>query len=135
MEALDVSALERAVARLTEGLARYALDTSDDQIRDGLIQRFEFTYELSHRTLKRYLVTMAGAPEPFDTMTFPDLIRSGNDAGLLRSEWAAWKRFREVRAKSSHTYDPGVAMEVVAEIPDFLTEAQYLLAALQQRLA
>jgi len=24
-------------------------------MRDGVIQRFEFTYELSHKTLRRYL--------------------------------------------------------------------------------
>ena len=52
---LDISALEKAIDRLHEGLARYQRDISDTQIRDGLIQRFEFSYELSHKMLKRYL--------------------------------------------------------------------------------
>jgi hypothetical protein len=39
--------LANAVDRLREGLRRYELDRTDEQIRDGLIQRFEFTYELS----------------------------------------------------------------------------------------
>jgi hypothetical protein len=43
---LDISSLGNAVQRLREGLARYKREPSDDQIRDGLIQRFEFTYEL-----------------------------------------------------------------------------------------
>ena len=54
-DTIDLSPLERAVNRLSEGWIRYQLDTSDLQIRDGLIQRFEFTYEISHKTLKRYL--------------------------------------------------------------------------------
>lgn len=42
-ENLDLTALANARLRLAEGLARYQLDTRDAQIRDGLIQRFEFT--------------------------------------------------------------------------------------------
>lgn len=40
---LDPSPLARAVARLREGLERYQRTPADEQIRDGLIQRFEFT--------------------------------------------------------------------------------------------
>ncbi|MDK4574110.1 nucleotidyltransferase substrate binding protein [Kingella kingae] len=42
---------------MQEGWQRYLQDTSDTQIRDGLIQRFEFTYEISHKILKRYSPT------------------------------------------------------------------------------
>ncbi|NBW44125.1 MAG: nucleotidyltransferase, partial [Betaproteobacteria bacterium] len=45
---LDLTPLSNAVNRLGEGLVRYQVDTKDAQIRDGLIQRFEFTYEISH---------------------------------------------------------------------------------------
>ena len=47
--ALDISPLVNAVARLREGLERHRREPQDEQLRDGLIQRFEFTYELSHR--------------------------------------------------------------------------------------
>ena len=47
-DTLDMGPLERALQRLQEGLARYQQDVGDPQIRDGLIQRFEFTYEISH---------------------------------------------------------------------------------------
>ena len=40
---LDFLPLANAVARLDQGLARYTADITDAQIRDGLIQRFEFT--------------------------------------------------------------------------------------------
>ncbi len=57
---LDIKALANTVDRLREGLDRYNRDISDEQIRDGLIQRFEFTYEASHKMLKRYLETTGG---------------------------------------------------------------------------
>ena len=77
--ALDLRPLVNAIDRLREGLTRYQQDTSDTQIRDGLIQRFEFTYELSHKMLKRYLEMASATPEQFDSMPFADLIRTGNE--------------------------------------------------------
>ena len=48
-DTLDLTPLERAIARLREGWVRYQQDIADTQIRDGLIQRFAFTYEISHK--------------------------------------------------------------------------------------
>ena len=132
---LDITPLANATARLREGLARYNLDPSDEQIRDGLIQRFEFTYEVSHKMLKRYLKTFAASPDAIELLNFGDLIRTGNEQGLLRGNWPQWKRFREMRTRTSHTYDANVALAVVAGIPDFLAEATYLCDQLQGRLA
>ena len=131
----DLTPLQRAIERLSEGWARYRQNPADTQLRDGLIQRFEFTYEISHKTLKRYLEYAAPTPEQYDQMPFADLIRSANEQGLLRGDWPAWRRYREMRAKTSHTYDENVALEVVAGIPEFLDEARYLHEALARRLA
>lgn len=132
---LDISSLESAITRLKEGLERYQRDPSDTQIRDGLIQRFEFTYELSHKMLKRYLESASATPELYDDMPFADLIRSGNEQGLLLGDWPTWRGYREMRGKSSHTYAEKVALEVVAVIPAFLEEAVYLRDKLRARLA
>ncbi len=132
---LDIRSLEKAVDRLREGFDRYQRDITDTQIRDGLIQRFEFTYELGHKMLKRYLEATAASPEQYDTMPFPDLIRSANEQGLLLGDWPRWRAYREMRAKTSHTYDEEVALAVVAGIPDFLREAVHLRDQLRARLA
>lgn len=132
---LDISSLINAINRLQEGLLRYEMDIRDTQIRDGLIQRFEFTYELSHKMLKRYLEHTSATPAQYDSMPFQDLIRSANEQSLLLSDWPKWKVFRDMRSKTSHTYDEKVACDVVAEIPAFIDEAQYLSAQLQQRLS
>lgn len=131
--AIDLSFLSKAIARLDEGLARYALDTTDTQIRDGLIQRFEFTYELSHKTLKRYLESVSATPSDYDAMAFADVIRTANAQGLLLGDWPVWRTYRDMRSQTSHSYDEGKALEVVAVIPQFLAEAGFLLDQLQRR--
>lgn len=55
MVELSITSLERALARLEEGLARHLTTPNDEQLRDGLVQRFEFTYEQAHRLLRRFL--------------------------------------------------------------------------------
>jgi nucleotidyltransferase substrate binding protein (TIGR01987 family) len=132
--ALNISPLENAVQRLEEGWERYAKDVSDTQIRDGLIQRFEFTYEISHKTLKRYLEATSPDPSAIDALTFQDLIRTANEQGLLLGDWPRWRTYREMRSRSSHTYDEKVALSVVAGIPQFLDEARHLRDQLRARV-
>lgn len=131
---LDISALVNATARLREGLARYEQDTSDTQIRDGLIQRFEFTYELSHKMLKRFLEMRSPSPQRYDEIAFQELIREGNESSLLLSDWGEWKTYRQMRTDTSHTYREEKAVEVVAGIPAFLKEAEYLIQQLRKAI-
>lgn len=132
---LDITPLAKAIARLEEGLNTYQRDKTQTLIRDGLIQRFEFTYEIAHKMIKRYLEYASPTPEQYDNMPFQDLIRSGNEQGLLLGDWPKWKGYRDMRAKTSHTYDEVIAVEVVAGIPPFLDEVRYLRDRLNQRLA
>lgn len=83
---LSVIPLRNAVQRLREGLARHQSEPADEQLRDGLIQRFEFTYELSHRTLRRHFTQTAASPDEIAQMPFADLIRAGNAAGPAAAE-------------------------------------------------
>ena len=131
---LDISSLQKALQKLKDGYQRFLLDESDEQIRDGLIQRFEFTYELSHKTLKRYLEMSAASPEEFDEASFQYIIRSANEKGLLLGDWPKWSEYRKMRGTTSHTYDEKKALQVVAIIPDFIEEADHLTAQLAERL-
>lgn len=131
---LDLTPLNRAIDRLDEGLARYRREIGDLQIRDGLIQRFEFIYEISHKMLKRYLTLTSPSPTQYNEMAFQDLIRTGNELGLLLGAWPDWKRYRDLRSKTSHTYDEDIALEVVSGIPAFLAEARHLQEQIKARL-
>lgn len=131
---LEISSLNLAVQRLAEGLIRYELDREDIQIRDGLVQRFEFTYELSCKLLRRYLEMSSANPVEIDALTFQDLIRTANEQGLLLGEWLDWKQYRDMRARTSHTYYEVMAIEVVNGIPKFLDEAKTLRDRLALRI-
>jgi nucleotidyltransferase substrate binding protein (TIGR01987 family) len=133
--AFDATPLRNAVTRLREGLARHEREPFDEQLRDGLIQRFGFTYELAHKTLRRYLREIAASPDEIDQLNFADLIRAGGAQGLLLDAWPEWRRYREMRMRTSHSYDAETASAVVADIPDFLREAEHLCAELERRLA
>lgn len=129
---LDYAPLSRAIGQLASGLAMATAAPDNDLLRDGVIQRFECTYELSHKMLHRHLAAMEAGPQDVQTLSFPDLIRLGSERGLLRSDWTQWQAYRAARAATSHTYDVEKARQVFAAIPDFLEEARYLVARLQE---
>jgi nucleotidyltransferase substrate binding protein (TIGR01987 family) len=131
---LDIAPLVSAVARLREGVARSQREPADEQLRDGLIQRFEYTYELCHRMLRRFIQQTAASPEEVDRMAFQDLIRTANQQGLLLGDWPAWHRYRDLRARTSHTYRAETAQQVANAVPAFLAEAEYLCDQLRSRL-
>ncbi len=131
---LNFTPLRNAIARLDEGMQRYLVDPTDIQIRDGLIQRFEFTYDLSHKSLRRAIEAASPNPEEVDQMTFPTLIRTAFEQRLIAGDWNDWQEYRKMRNITSHTYDEAKAREVTAAIPGFLTEASELLARLENRL-
>lgn len=132
---IDISPLVNAVARLEEGYARYLQNIADQQIRDGLIQRFEFTYDLSDKMLKRFLEETSATPETIDLLSFQARIRTGNEQELLLNDWGRWKLYRDMRNVTSHTYDEAKALEVVEGIPDFIEEARFLRDKLAERIA
>jgi nucleotidyltransferase substrate binding protein (TIGR01987 family) len=136
---LDFSPLNNAARQLEKAL-RYAnsdMAKADaglrEQLRNSVIQCFEFTYELSHKMLKRYLEETAASPEEIDLSTFQNLIRLGNEKKLLRSDWTQWRTYRQARTDSSHTYDEDKAESVFEIAPDFLEEARYLFDELAKR--
>ncbi len=131
---IDVSPLERVLQRLEEGWLRHQGDPGDLQVRDGLIQRFEFTYEIGHKLLKRQLEAMSANPAAIDAMSFQELVRTGYEQGLLAGSWPEWRRYREMRARTGHTHDEDVAREVGSGIPAFIDEIRFLRDALWKRL-
>ncbi len=138
---IDFSSFCDAICQLEKsiGFATSEMAENDDdlfeQFRNSVIQCFEFTYELSHKMLARYLEETAANPEEIDLSTFQNIIRIGNEKGLLRSDWSEWRDYRQARTNSSHTYNRSKA-EAVYEISfDFLVEAKYLYQQLVERSA
>ena len=138
---LDFSPLGNAIGQLEKSLsyAHSDLAMADpglrEQLRNSVIQCFEFTYELSHKMLKRYLEAITASPDEIDLSTFQNQIRLGNEKGVLRPDWKNWKVYRQARTDSSHTYDEEKAEAVFAVAADFLDESRYLFRELTDRSA
>ena len=129
---LDYSPLEKAIATLFEAMDEYQRN-STDFIWDACIQRFEYTYDLSHKMLKRYLEQVSANPLEIDKMSFQNLIRTDAEKGGLLSSYDIWAGYREARNSTSHGYDENKAAEVFKQFPAFLNETKTLLANLKQQ--
>lgn len=129
---LDLSSLKKAINALNRALNEYDKNPSEF-VKDSCIQRFEFTYELSHKFIKRYLEITEANRDEIDEMSFQQLIRRATERGLLLSDWESWRKYKDSRNKTSRTYDEEIADEVFEAIPDFFKEAEYLYKRLEER--
>ena len=84
--------------------------SADDLYLDGVIQRFEFCFELSWKLMKAYLSFEGiGANSPRSS------IRESFKIGLI-TEAEDWLDMLEKRNLSSHTYDEETAREIYQHI-------------------
>lgn len=126
---LDLSPLEKALISLEEVLKLPV----DPVVRDSTIQRFEYTYELSYKMLKRYLEMSASVPAEIDTKSFKELIRLGAEQGLIEKP-EDWFLYRQARNETSHAYDENKAVLVYSKIADFAQSARKLFEKLKSHI-
>lgn len=131
--ALDTSSLGKAIDQLAKGLVEARAEPGRELLRDGVIQRFEYTYELSHKLLRRFLEQTEPSPGEIDGASFAELVRLGSERGLVKSDWDVWRTYRTARGTTSHTYDSAKAKQVFALVPAFLEDARALLGAIERR--
>lgn len=129
---LDISALENAANRLQEMLSRYNTEIHDEAVRDSVIQRFEFTYSIALKTLRKYFIERAFILEEINQMSFNEMIRTASQLNLIKSNLEKWTNYREMRNLTSHTYDEKIALQVVSIVPDFSEEITYLISKLKE---
>jgi nucleotidyltransferase substrate binding protein (TIGR01987 family) len=134
MPELDLSPFERALGQLEIAIAARTANPGDDLIRDAVIQRFEFTYELSFKILKRYLRLTAAWDDQVNGLTFRELIRRASDLGLIQDDVLVWLEFRQARTDTVHTYNEMRAVEVAEAAQRFSAEARSLLNALKEKI-
>lgn len=101
---------KKTFAKLTEAVANKPEELSELE-KEGLIQRFEYTFELAWKTLQDLLrhkgyLDIAG-PNPVLKQAFEDSYITNNDG------WTNMKKSREL---TSHTYNSDLAEEIVDDI-------------------
>lgn len=134
---LDFTALEKAISRLDESLKvvdEFKIIDSSPLLRtliSGVVQHFEFTYELSWKFIKRWLGENLGKSQ-VDGLSRQELFRLAAEYRLIESV-ENWMKFHRARNETSHTYNENTAEEVFKVAVDFLPKATALLDALKAK--
>jgi nucleotidyltransferase substrate binding protein (TIGR01987 family) len=136
--ALDLGALRNATSSLKAALAVvgdqawFAGQTAAvrDTLLAGVIQTFEFVYEISVKMIKRRIELDAAVPGEIDGLSFRDLLRVAAERGLV-ADATAWFTYRQMRNITAHTYDHAKAEQVRRGLSGFLGDAETLLARLE----
>ncbi|MCK5565082.1 MAG: nucleotidyltransferase substrate binding protein [Planctomycetes bacterium] len=124
---LELTSLRKAIDSLSESLKWYHKSSSDipaDILRDSAIQRFEYTYELSWKMMKRWLEINLGGTY-VDGISRRELFRYAAEHRLIKDS-TEWFSFHEARNQTSHVYDETVAEDVFRVIDDFVKNAECL---------
>lgn len=102
----------KAVQRLEEANTEYLKNIENDVIRDGLIQRFEFTFELAWKASKEYLIDQGFSND----LHFPkQVLRAAYENHMIDNE-EAWLKMLDSRNRTSHIYDDEVAAAIAKNI-------------------
>lgn len=95
-------------------------DVLDEIIREGLIQRFEYTHELAWNVMKDFLLDVGG----IKAIGSKDATREAFKVELIK-DGDVWMEMIKSRNKTSHTYNENTAHEIYSKIihdyyPEFL---------------
>ena len=114
----------KATHRLEEAVVDYR-NIPIDTVRDGVMQRFEFTFELTWKALKEYMLE-AGMT---NIMLFPkQVLREAYAANLIDGE-SIWLDMLKARNTTPHIYDDHIAAVIADKIQNvYLSELQKLAA-------
>jgi nucleotidyltransferase substrate binding protein (TIGR01987 family) len=119
--------LNNALKRLREAVKEYRQADASDVIRDGVIQRFEFTYELSWKATKEYLESIGIV----DKNSPKAVIKEAYVQKLIKNE-ENWLLMLNDRNMTSHVYREEMAEEIAERIADcYVQEFELLLQRLQ----
>ena len=135
---LDLSSLKAAIDSLANAIS-VAEDVSylhdipmnvREVIKAGVIQNFEFTYELCFKFMVRW-ISLNISPEDATPRTKRDIFRTAARYRLIEDP-VRWFGYTEARNETSHTYDQITAEKVYAVISEFLTDARFFYAELEK---
>lgn len=106
-----------------------ALDQKKDEfIRDSVIKRFEFTFELSWKAVRAYLLFVG------KTCSSPrNCIRLAAQEGLVNQP-EEWFAFLEDRNLTSHTYSTRTAEKVYQSAKNFEKSVKQLLSSIEKKI-
>ncbi|HGG60798.1 MAG TPA: hypothetical protein ENK26_12930 [Gammaproteobacteria bacterium] len=136
---LDLTSLDgaltsfRTALEITSSSAFQTLEEGwQETLIAGVVQNFEFTFELAWKMLKRQLELDLPNASELDTMSYRDLIRTGYEKGLI-DDPEKWFDYRLLRNITSHGYDRRKALQVYEGAAELFASASFLFEKLKAR--
>jgi len=100
---------KKALATLERSVAAAKERKLNEMEEQGLIQGFEFTFELSWKLLKDYLESKGFK----DFHGSKDTYKLAFQEGII-SDGEIWMEMIDNRNRSSHTYEEGIAKQIIS---------------------
>jgi nucleotidyltransferase substrate binding protein (TIGR01987 family) len=120
IEGISIASLLKAF----EKFEQFRVNQATEQERAGIIQSFEYCFELCWKTMKRLLNGRGKeAHSPKETFRMAAL------EGFIRDP-EIWFDFLQKRNLTVHTYNPSEAEQVIAICPSFSKEVKNFLQAI-----
>ncbi len=104
---------DKAFVLLRDALEARRIEDYSDLEQEGLIQRFEYTYELAWKLMKDFL-EYSGVPiqTPIGQSS---VIKAAFSSGLVK-DGQVWMDMMSSRNRMSHVYDGGLLRKTLAEV-------------------
>lgn len=126
---IKINNFKNALSRLKEGIAKY--NGTDDLLRDGVIQRFEFTFELAWKMLKAVF-----EDEGLIGLNSPKTVLREAFAAELIKEDELWLAMLNDRNSTAHIYNEQLAIEICHNIQEkYVMALANLLEKIEKRLS
>jgi len=123
---LDLGPLRRSLTALRK-VTR--MDMEDDVVRDAAVKRFEFTYEMAWKMMRRHLHWAGG--QDMESVPRRELFRLAARASLI-DDPVKWFAYHEARNLTSHTYDEANARKVILVLKSFVKDTAAPLRNLKE---
>ena len=121
------SNFKKALGKLGEVAAHKSVNELSELEKEGLIQRFEYTFEFAWKTLQDLLKNKGyldiTGPNPVIQQSFQDGYIKNSDA---------WQKMKKARELSSHTYNSETAEDIAENI---IASYYSLLMDLEKKLS
>lgn len=120
---LDLTILKKANVTLV----KFMKHNRTEQEQAGIIQAFEFCYELSWKMMKRFLYN-----EGIEVNSPRSVFRESAKNGIIK-DVKLWFDFLEKRNQTVHTYNEQTLKEIIKVIPKFRNELESLIKLLEEK--
>ena len=117
-EIIKLEDLKSALKSLKKGFD----GAKDDLDRDGVIQRFEFTFELLWKVIQKY-----AKYKGIEIASPRDAFRVAGDLGVINDP-NVWFEFLKDRNLTTHLYSEEDAIRIFSHIPNFITETEKVIS-------